>query len=70
MKLKVMLHRAARISSFLIFARRNGRSSIPKCCKDRNGGEYSEKETCEQSAIDLASQIDRNYAEKSPKEEV
>ena len=43
MKLKVMFHRSAGISSFLIFAGRDGRSSIPKRCKDRNCCEYGEE---------------------------
>ncbi len=53
MKCKVMLDRAARKSSFLVFARSESGHDSPECGEDRNAGKYCKEYSCFQTAANL-----------------
>jgi len=69
-KFEVMLHWKAGISSFLVLSRGYGRGKIPKCCENRNAGEYGKENPGENPPIHLACQIGRAQSQQSAKEDV
>ena len=56
-ELQIMLNPTPGVSNFLVLARRDSGGNGPKTCQDGNSGNEDEKDPCEKTPADLASEV-------------